>query len=704
MDEAAQVREYREWATHLPSLREGLPPLLDALAARMATVTGAPIAAILRHDDGVLVPASTVGIEPALLDGARFPLVGASAVLARVLQADGAVYVPDLATAAPAGLSVPLGLRSALLAPLRAGDRILGVAAVGDTGPRAFTPAQLARFEALVDRAVAGLENARLYQESQERTRQLEALVTLAGSITAEMEPHALADRVTAAACDLVSADYCALATLVSEDDRDGYAFSSVHAPEMPPPVALLHGSKLLALALDGESRARVPDLRTHPRGEELDLGGTPFRSLLSAPLWWDGRPRAVLLLAREDARAFGPADAEFLRLLCAQAAAAFHNAALLDEIQQRGDLAAQRSYLLETLIASIPDPVYIGAQPGVIVDVNDPALETLGMARDEITRPLMEYLPLLEPRFPDGASMPVEEQPLARALAGETFSNLLMTFHRAGEGDGERDKTFSFSGAPVRNARGEIILAVCVGHDVTGELDLQRAREELMSVASHELKTPLTLVKANAQMLARAIRKLDDRRLLARSEALNAQVERMQRLVDLLLDISRLETGRLTVDLQPLDLAAVVRDTVESFRLTHPERGVRVVMPEGEVRVRGDGLRLEQVLANLLGNAARYSPPDAALELELEDGADAARVTVRDRGIGIPPEDLDRIFDRFYQVQDSPGALSGSMGMGLYISRGIVEAHGGRIRAESRLGHGSAFHFTIPRDGDTRD
>lgn len=219
------------------------------------------------------------------------------------------------------------------------------------------------------------------------------------------------------------------------------------------------------------------------------------------------------------------------------------------------------------------------------------------------------------------------------------------------------------------------------------------------MSVASHELKTPLTLIKANAQLLARAVRKLDDPKLNQRCDSLAAQVDRMQRLVDLLLDLSRLETGRLTVQPEPLDLADLLRQTVEGYNLAQPNREVALRLPDEPVCVAGDALRLEQVLTNLLGNAARYSPEGEGIVVELVREGEFVRVSVTDHGIGIPPADLGRVFDRFYQVQGAPGALAGSMGMGLYISRGIITAHSGRIWAESQLGRGSTFHFSLPLD-----
>ncbi|MDP9378568.1 MAG: ATP-binding protein [Chloroflexota bacterium] len=487
---------------------------------------------------------------------------------------------------------------------------------------------------------------------------------------------------------------------MAGEDPQDEYKFSSVHAPDLSHPLATLYGSRMLRLLLqEGGDREQVclGDIRVHPAAAGLSLEALPFRNVLATPILWGGLTRAVLLLARRQPDAFSASDAEFVRLLVAQAGAAFYNSDLLNEVRQRSEIAQQRAYLLETLIGSIAEPVFIAAMPGVIIDANERGLEVLGMTRDEITRPLGEYVSLIEPRHPDGRLMPVEEQPLMRALRGETFDSVQLMFHKVGQLAGETDSVYSFSGAPVRNSGGEIILAVAVGHDITGERKLARLREEFLSVASHELKTPLTVVKANAQLLARTIEKLDDPKLKRRSTSLIEHIDRMHKLVDLLLDISRLESGRLSVDTHPLDLCKLVRQTVDGFTLASPRSTLVVNLPKCSVCVQGDPLRLEQVLSNLLGNAARYSPDDSDLRVDLTEEDRVAHVSVTDQGIGIPEEELPRIFDRYYQVPGSPGALGGSMGMGLYISRSIIEAHGGRIWADSRLGHGSTSTSRCP-------
>lgn len=696
MDKSGLEREYQEWATNLPSIHDGLQPLLHALVLRMLQVTNAPVGSILLQQDGNLIPTATIGLDPAPPEEIRLCLE--SGPLAPLLQSEGASYVPDLfEVPGLATLTHKAGLRCLLLAPLRARNQIMGAAVVASREVRHFSLTEVARFEALADRAAVAIDNTQLYQDAQRRADQLQVLAELSTAISAETDCHAIADRLANSACRLVYADCCVVEMLPEVEIPGSMESPSLFFSEQTSPHTAQAFRKLLPLLAGSEGFLRLADLRDHPARAALGAEALPFRSLLSASLAWDGRTRAMLLLARASGESFTPSDEEFLRLLVGQASIAFHNSFLLTELQLRGELAQQRAYLLETLVGSIADPVFIAAPPGVFVDMNQRALDLMGISRDEITRPLGDYTTLVEPRHLDSTPMPLEDYPVMRALAGETFDDLEMILHRAGAAGKANDVTYSFSGAPVRNSLGEIILAVIVGHDVTGERNLIRAQEELMSMASHELKTPLTLVKANAQLLARAIKKLDDPKLSQRCESLSLQVDRMQRLVELLLDISRLETGRLTVETRPVDMVTLLRETVENYNLAQPNREVVLDLPEDTVCVTGDPLRLEQVLTNLLSNATRYSPEGEEVRVDILREVETVRVSVSDKGMGISPEEIERVFDRFYQVQGSPGAQAGSMGMGLYISRGIIAAHGGSLWAESQLGEGSTFHFTLP-------
>ncbi len=224
------------------------------------------------------------------------------------------------------------------------------------------------------------------------------------------------------------------------------------------------------------------------------------------------------------------------------------------------------------------------------------------------------------------------------------------------------------------------------------------QVRDEFLSVAAHELKTPLTGLRATAQILARRMRRGDVDAPLWLAEGLQTvdqQAERLARLIGQLLDVSRLDQDRLTIERIPTDLTEIAERTVSGFR-ARSSKHVLVLTADSDLVAEVDPVGFEQVLSNLLDNAIKYSPQGGQIDVELlRDDAGLARVAVRDRGIGIPPEKRHDIFGRFYQAhaQDHRSGL----GLGLYISRQIVSLHGGDIVAEFPADGGTCFVVTLP-------
>ncbi len=231
-----------------------------------------------------------------------------------------------------------------------------------------------------------------------------------------------------------------------------------------------------------------------------------------------------------------------------------------------------------------------------------------------------------------------------------------------------------------------------------------QQAERDFLANVSHELKTPLTSIQGFAQaMLDGAVDSAEGVRRSA--NIIFGEADRMRRLVESLLDLARLEAGLRALTLQPLDLRALLTVAADGVSLRARETGValNVQLPPALPPITGDGDRLAQVLTNLLDNALKHTPAGGAVTLSAAVAPGAVEVAVADTGSGIPPEDLSRIFERFYQV-DKSRPRSGGLGLGLAISRDIVEAHGGTLRAESQVGAGSRFTVRLPtvQPGDT--
>lgn len=225
------------------------------------------------------------------------------------------------------------------------------------------------------------------------------------------------------------------------------------------------------------------------------------------------------------------------------------------------------------------------------------------------------------------------------------------------------------------------------------------RMRDVFFSVAAHELRTPITALSGQAQLLRRRAERDGnlaerDRRAVA---TIGDQAQRLTRLVNAMLDIARIERGQLRLDTQRLDLAALVGHLVDEMRLTADRHTIQLELPDRPVMIDGDALRLEQVVQNLVSNATKYSPGGGMIEVAVEQRDDQACLIVVDQGIGISAADLPHIFERFYRADHENAAHITGMGVGLYVVKEIVALHGGSITADSVLGRGSTFTVCFP-------
>ena len=258
------------------------------------------------------------------------------------------------------------------------------------------------------------------------------------------------------------------------------------------------------------------------------------------------------------------------------------------------------------------------------------------------------------------------------------------------------RRRNFSVTAAPVRAAGANG--AVMVLHDITELRRLERVRRDFVANVSHEFKTPLTAIQGFAETLLSGA--LDDKANRKRFvEIIREHAGRLARLTDDLLKLSRIEAGRLELEIRPIRVEALVNGCVETARLKAKARGlqIHVDLQEHAPAVRGDGAQLGEVLQNLLDNAVLYTPSGGKIEVKARSNGHSVIFTVSDTGIGIPESDLARIFERFYRVDAARSREAGGTGLGLAIARHIVDAHGGRIWVESAVGQGSRFHFSIP-------
>jgi signal transduction histidine kinase len=236
---------------------------------------------------------------------------------------------------------------------------------------------------------------------------------------------------------------------------------------------------------------------------------------------------------------------------------------------------------------------------------------------------------------------------------------------------------------------------------------ELSRLKSEFISVASHELRTPMATVLGFSELLLDEVDPADPRHQYV--SVIHQDAIQLSTLVNNLLDISRIETGRLAIELEPVDLEAVLRPLVTMLSAPAPRHDLIVELDPAARWVRADAAKLNQILMNLVGNAIKYSPDGGDVIVRSGPTPDGrVEVSVTDIGMGIPEEHLERIFERFYRVDSSETRAIPGTGLGLYIVRHLVELHGGTIAAESGSGRGSTFRFTLsaaprPAEAPTR-
>ena len=349
------------------------------------------------------------------------------------------------------------------------------------------------------------------------------------------------------------------------------------------------------------------------------------------------------------------------------------------------GRLTSERDFLAAVL-TSMTDGV-------AVMDVRERILVANEAFADAVGLPLGECRgrPLLE-----AARHPSLIEAVRSALVSGEMAHAEVEFGTV------RPRTFAFIVAPV--ARGEEASAatrgvVLVLHDVTEIRRLERIRRDFVANVSHELRTPLTTIQGFSETLLGGA--MDDPKARKKFlEIIRDHAARLGRLTDDLLKLSAIEGGSMTFKMEPVTIPRLVEHCIEAVSLKAKARGLEItqsVPEEGLAQVRGDSLRLEEVLKNLLENAIQYTPAPGSIRVTAAVEAAEVILCVRDTGIGIPSTDQQRIFERFYRVDVARSREAGGTGLGLAIAKHIVEAHDGRLWVESELGKGSCFFVALP-------
>ena len=535
--------------------------------------------------------------------------------------------------------------------------------------------------------------------ELDEAKRQIEALrerisrlCAAVGHITASLDLETVLRGILESARGLTDARYGAIATIDEAGQPRDFVTSGFTDEGHRLLAEWPDGPRLFEHFRDLPGALRLPDAPAYVRSLGFDSDRLPWGTFQGMPMHHrDVHVGNFYLVEKEGGEAFTDEDEEVLGLLASQAASAIANA--------RAHRAEQRARAdLEALVETSPVGVVVfDARSGAPVSLNREARRIVDSLRSAGS-PAEQLLEVMTFRRADGRETALNELPLAATLSGAETVRAEEIVLSVPDG---RSVTTLVNATPIHGEDGAVASVVVTLQDLAPLQELERLRAEFLGLVSHELRAPLTSIKGSTAAVLGAGRVFGAVEMREFFRIIDGQADHMIGLVADLLDAGRIDAGTLSVEPEPTEVAALVDQARNTFLSGGARHTVLIDLPPGLAPAMADRQRIVQVLNNLLSNAARHAPESAPIRVSaVRDGAHVA-VAVADEGRGVPPELLPRLFQK-YTAAGQAGGGPGGPGLGLAICKGLVEAHGGRIRAESAgAGRGSTFTFTLPVAGD---
>lgn len=352
------------------------------------------------------------------------------------------------------------------------------------------------------------------------------------------------------------------------------------------------------------------------------------------------------------------------------------------DQIKEKIEKIKRDTAKLDTVLSSMIEGIMVVDEKGALILIN-PSLQRL-----------------FSVETPCEGKRPIEiiRNGVLQHLVDRLLKNPDRIFDEEIEVRQPEEKLLQINGSPiVRNGRTEG--AVLVFHDITRLRALEKIRRDFVANVSHELRTPISNIKGYAETLL-------DGALADKASAeefvgiIHQNSGQLEALIDDLLDLSRIESGKLSFSIVPMDLRTALEHSVEVLAKPAKKKSIQMTVENSSAmpRVLADERRLSQILFNLLDNAIKYTPENGKITIAAQIQKEIVRINISDTGIGIPPEDLPRIFERFYRVDKGRSRELGGTGLGLSIVKHLVHAQGGEVDVQSTLGLGSQFSFTLPK------
>ena len=535
-----------------------------------------------------------------------------------------------------------------------------------------------------------------LIRENQALRERISALSAASLRVGSSLDLDTVLREIAESARVLTAARYAVITTIGDNGDLDDVVMSGLTPEEEGLLRAWDDGLKVFGALRDISSPLRVADMSAYVGALGFSTDGVIINTFQGTPMRHRDVQIGNFFLGEKDgAREFTDEDEELLVLFASQAAAAIANA--------RTYRAEQRARAnLEALVETSPFGVLVFHVPtGHAVSVNREARRLMEGLRGpgESNEQLMRVVTC---RFSDGREIALDRFPLGNVLSGAQTVRAEEVVLSAPDG---RSVTVLVNVTPIHASDGAVESVVVTVQDLAPLQELERQRAEFLDMVSHELRAPLSAIKGSAATLVEASASLDRAEMRAFSRIIVEQADRMRALISDLLDAGRIDSGTLSVAPEPTEVAALVDRARNTFLSGGTGHDVLIDLAHDMPPVMADRGRIVQVLNNLLANAARHSRERSLIRIDaIRDGVHVA-IAVQDEGRGIASEHLAHLFRKHARIGAEDAEPGVGSGLGLAICKGLVEAHGGRIRAESGgPGQGARFTFTIPVAGETRD
>ncbi len=560
--------------------------------------------------------------------------------------------------------------------PLTVENRLVGVLAMFARRP--LGEETLAMLSSVSHMIATGIARKQADERQRENIQIAETLHRIGIALASERDLQSLVQIVTDAATEVVRAQFGAFFSNVLDDAGASYMLSTISGVPreafanfpMPRNTAIFNPTFV------GEGIIRLADVTQDPRfGQNVPSfgmpeGHLPVRSYLAAPvISRTGTVLGGLFFGHGEPGVFTERAERILVGIAAQAAITMDNANLIRDAR-----AAETRF--RSLFENVPNAIFVADATGHYLDANPAATTLLGYTREEFLQRTVMDVSVSD----RGAAEEYDRMRQEGAWRGE---------HELRHKDGTVIPTEAQATAVVLPTE---TVYLSVVRDISERRAAERMQQDFIAMVAHDLKNPLTTLKGNAQLMQR--RNSFSERGIA---TIVAQANRLERLIDDLRDVARLDARGIALERTPVDLTALIRDRAEEAQTLTRIHDVRVQAPDTPVIGDWDEDRLEQVIDNLLMNAIKYAPNGGEIRVCVEDRSAEARISISDRGIGVPPETRARLFERFYRAESGIAADKKGLGLGLYISKALIEAHNGQIGVESSPGEGSTFFFTLP-------